>query len=69
VHTVLESADAIGAKRVILTHVGHELDLWLMDHEGTLPSQVSVGRDGIIINDINNGACKIDCANANNPIK
>lgn len=69
VHTALESADAIGAKRVILTHVSHELDLWLMDHGGTLPSQISVGWDGIVIDDRNNVDCKIDCASANNPIK
>lgn len=69
VHTALESADAIGARRVILTHVSHELDLWLMDHGETLPSHVSVGWDGIVIDDQNNVDCKIDCASANNPIK
>jgi len=49
VRTALKSADAIGARRVILTHVSHELDLWLMDHAGTLPRHVEAGRDGLVI--------------------
>lgn len=53
VRTALESGDAIGARRVILTHVSHELDLWLMDHAGTLPRHVAVGRDGMVIDDRN----------------
>lgn len=53
VRTALESADAIRARRVILTHVSHELDLWLMDHAGTLPRHVAVGRDGMVIDDRN----------------
>lgn len=53
VRSALESAEAIGAQRVILTHVSHELDLWLMDHAGTLPRHVAVGRDGMVIDDRN----------------
>ena len=53
VRFALESAEIIGAQRVILTHVSHELDLWLMDHAGTLPQHVAVGRDGMVIDDRN----------------
>ncbi|RMO65744.1 Carbon-phosphorus lyase complex accessory protein [Pseudomonas syringae pv. aptata] len=29
----------------MLTHVGHTLDAWLMEHSGQLPGNVVVGRD------------------------
>ena len=33
----------------VLTHVGHTLDRWLMEHEGELPERVVVGRDGMLV--------------------
>lgn len=35
----------IDANRVVLTHIGHDLDVWLVDHSASLPSSVVVGRD------------------------
>lgn len=40
---------AIGPRRTVLTHIGHELDCWLMEHGGRLPPNVSVARDGQVI--------------------
>ena len=45
----LESADAIGTRKVILTHVSHDLDLWLLEQPGILPQYVAVGKDGLVI--------------------
>jgi phosphoribosyl 1,2-cyclic phosphate phosphodiesterase len=33
----------------VLTHVGHTLDAWLMEHRGELPGNVSVGFDGCVL--------------------
>lgn len=32
-----------------LTHIGHELDLWLRDNGGNLPVNVSIARDGMTL--------------------
>lgn len=40
---------AIGPGRTLLTHVGHELDCWLMERGEILPPGVSVARDGQVI--------------------
>jgi len=32
----------------VLTHVGHTLDAWLLQHLGTLPGNVRVARDGAV---------------------
>lgn len=45
----LECADAIHARKVIFTHLGHELDLWLMEHNETLPGHILIGYDGLTI--------------------
>lgn len=50
VRRALECADAIGARKVIFTHLGHELDLWLMEHNETLPGHIHIGYDGLAIN-------------------
>lgn len=49
VKSALECADAIGARKVIFTHLGHELDLWLMEHNETLPGHILIGYDGLAI--------------------
>ncbi|MBD1400864.1 phosphonate metabolism protein PhnP [Pelobacter sp. M08fum] len=50
--TALESADAIGANRVIITHISHELDLWLMEGKEEFPSHIHVGHDGLVLSAI-----------------
>lgn len=49
-HNNLDHALAIhgqlGSKHTVLTHVGHTLADWLLDHETELPTDVTVGRDG-----------------------
>jgi len=34
-------------RQAVLTHIGHELDAWLLDQKGTLPASVKIGRDGL----------------------
>jgi phosphoribosyl 1,2-cyclic phosphate phosphodiesterase len=43
----LDIIDRLQPTNAILTHVGHTLDLWLMEHAGTLPHHVTVARDGM----------------------
>lgn len=45
----LALSQAIGPRRTVLTHIGHELDCWLMDHGEGLPAGVLVARDGQVI--------------------
>ncbi len=35
--------------KIILTHISHELDCWLLEHPNTLPDGVSVAKDGDVI--------------------
>lgn len=50
-HNDLDLALAITTRinphHTVLTHVGHELDAWLLDHPNALPFCVKVGRDGL----------------------
>lgn len=39
----------IKPKKMFLTHIGHELDLWLNDHECELPNGVEIARDDDVI--------------------
>jgi phosphoribosyl 1,2-cyclic phosphate phosphodiesterase len=34
-------------QQAVLTHVGHTLDAWLMEHADTLPAHVQIARDGM----------------------
>ena len=34
--------------KAVLTHIGHTLDAWLMEHLDQLPEQVVVGREGMV---------------------
>jgi phosphoribosyl 1,2-cyclic phosphate phosphodiesterase len=36
-------------KHIILTHVGHELDIWLMENHERLPSYMTVGKDDMTV--------------------
>lgn len=42
----LAIATAIAPKRLVLTHISHNLDCYLMEHPNCLPDVVSLGRDG-----------------------
>jgi len=41
----LEAYAAIKPKKMLLTHIGHELDVWLSEHEGDLPDALGIARD------------------------
>ncbi|MEX5669627.1 phosphonate metabolism protein PhnP, partial [Pseudomonas neuropathica] len=38
--------EALQPELAVLTHVGHALDAWLLEHRGQLPGNVTVGFDG-----------------------
>lgn len=42
----LDTLTALNARQSVLTHIGHELDCWLMEPGNTLPADVLVGYDG-----------------------
>ncbi|MCD5989631.1 phosphonate metabolism protein PhnP [Pseudomonas sp. CDFA 553] len=43
----LEIIEQLQPGKAVLTHIGHTLDAWLMEHEDELPEQVVVARDGM----------------------
>lgn len=45
----LSIIDRIKPKRAYLTHLGHAMDAWLEENEACLPAQVSVARDGSVV--------------------
>ncbi|NWB31842.1 phosphonate metabolism protein PhnP [Pseudomonas gingeri] len=45
----LATIAALKPLQAVLTHVGHTLDAWLLDHAGTLPASVLVARDGMTL--------------------
>lgn len=45
----IELHQAIGAQRTVLTHIGHDLDLWLANNQTSLPESVIAGADGQVI--------------------
>ncbi|MES9947217.1 MAG: phosphonate metabolism protein PhnP [Candidatus Thiodiazotropha sp.] len=36
-------------KRIILTHVGHDLDIWLSHNQKRIPSHMTIGKDGMTV--------------------
>ncbi len=46
--TALALDEAIAPGKTVLTHIGHDLDVWLRAHADRLPSRVVVGRDGAV---------------------
>lgn len=43
----LRIIDQLKPAQAVLTHVGHTLDAWLIEHAETLPTNVRVGQDGM----------------------
>jgi phosphoribosyl 1,2-cyclic phosphate phosphodiesterase len=46
---VLELHDAIAPRQTVLTHIGHDFDVWLERFADTLPHTVLPGYDGMVI--------------------
>ncbi|MNF79347.1 Phosphoribosyl 1,2-cyclic phosphodiesterase [compost metagenome] len=42
----LQCIDELQPTSAVLTHVGHTLDAWLIEHREELPGNVSIGFDG-----------------------
>jgi len=49
VDDVLEIDKVLQPKRVVLTHIGHDLDIWLKANHHELPSNIFVGKDGLTV--------------------
>lgn len=45
----LECIESLRPRRAVLTHVGHTLDAWLLDHPAALPEGVELARDGMCL--------------------
>lgn len=45
----LECIESLRPRRAVLTHVGHTLDAWLLDHPAALPEGVELARDGVCL--------------------
>ncbi|RAU41463.1 MULTISPECIES: phosphonate metabolism protein PhnP [unclassified Pseudomonas] len=45
----LQIIDALKPGSTVLTHVGHALDAWLIEHAGELPADVVMAWDGMVI--------------------
>ncbi|MDF0729191.1 phosphonate metabolism protein PhnP [Pseudomonas entomophila] len=45
----LDIIERLAPKEAVLTHAGHTLDDWLIDHPGSLPTGVRVGFDGMVV--------------------
>ena len=39
----------LGASKTIMTHIGHDLDVWLKDNSDTLPENLIAGYDGVCV--------------------
>lgn len=46
---VLAIVDAVQPKTTVLTHIGHELDIWLNEHHHQLPANILIGRDNAVV--------------------
>lgn len=45
----IDTQKKIGSGNCYLTHIGHELDCWLMENSGSLPDNVAIARDEMVI--------------------
>ncbi len=45
----LETIASLNVRKAVLTHIGHEFDCWLMEHQNELPENVVVGFDGTVL--------------------
>jgi phosphoribosyl 1,2-cyclic phosphate phosphodiesterase len=41
----LDIVERVGAKHAWLTHIGHQMDCWLIDNLSRLPASVSIAQD------------------------
>jgi phosphoribosyl 1,2-cyclic phosphate phosphodiesterase len=46
---VLTIDEQVHPKHTVLTHVGHDLDIWLLTNQTRLPSHISVGKDSMSV--------------------
>jgi phosphoribosyl 1,2-cyclic phosphate phosphodiesterase len=46
-NTVMALNEVIGCPQVILTHISHQFDVWMMDNP--LPSGIEAGYDGMVL--------------------
>jgi phosphoribosyl 1,2-cyclic phosphodiesterase len=49
VDDVLEIDKVLQPKRMVLTHIGHDLDIWLKANHHELPLNIVVGKDGMMV--------------------
>jgi phosphoribosyl 1,2-cyclic phosphate phosphodiesterase len=45
----LHTIEQLQPATAVLTHIGHTLDAWLMEHRHELPDGVVVGREGMVL--------------------
>ncbi|MGB6103649.1 MAG: phosphonate metabolism protein PhnP [Pusillimonas sp.] len=48
----LESIHSLTVRRTVLTHIGHDMDMWLMDGANALPDNMVAGHDGAVFGDL-----------------
>lgn len=49
VNSALAMCEGLAIRHLVFTHIGHELDQWLMTRADTLPAQVMIARDGLVL--------------------
>ncbi|MCV2401828.1 phosphonate metabolism protein PhnP [Marinomonas sp. C2222] len=49
INLALWTYNTLEPKQMILTHISHRLDCWLMEHADTLPSNMHIAKDGMHI--------------------
>ncbi|NLY64794.1 MAG: phosphonate metabolism protein PhnP [Alcaligenaceae bacterium] len=48
-NSALEMCEPLNIKNLLLTHIGHKMDNWLMSFSNTLPAHVGVARDAQVL--------------------
>lgn len=46
---ILEINQKLQPKRIILTHISHDMDIWLAEHNNSLPDSIIPGHDNMIV--------------------
>lgn len=46
---VLQMDEQLQPQRLVLTHIDHDMDIWLKQHQSTLPSHIIAGQDGMVV--------------------
>ena len=49
VNSALAMCEGLAIEQLVFTHIGHELDVWLMEHQTQLPSHVVIAADGMVL--------------------